>query len=102
MVKGIERREKVFVDVAAICYADGRVKPYEIRLPTGRRYAVRALGRPIAAASTKVGGFGMRYDVEIADREEPRTWQTRLWRDGDRWYVEAAVPETAPSLRPGS
>lgn len=101
MVKGLERREKQYIDVAAIHYADGHVKPYEIRLPSGRRYSVRALGRPIAAASTKVGGFGLRYDVEVVDREGPRSWSTRLWRDGDRWYVEAAVPETDPSLGTG-
>ncbi|MBE5773679.1 MAG: hypothetical protein E7337_07070 [Clostridiales bacterium] len=70
---------KVIVSVDEI----GKVRPLSIEWEDGRVFYVDRLLDVRRAASTKVGGQGMRYTLRIMGRE------TYLFEDEGRWFVEA-------------
>lgn len=73
---------KVYVRVNADFYPDGEVRPRVITWIDGHRYEIARILQCIRAASTKVGGCGIRYTVSIDGK------QSYLFREDDRWFVE--------------
>lgn len=82
---------KVYVDVQAQFTADGRVTPQMITWTDDRIYEVDRILNVRKAASRKVGGHGILYTVRICGKE------TNLFREDDRWFVEAKDREGAVS-----
>ncbi len=74
---------KVYVEVAAVFTADGRIMPRQIRWEDGTLFPVDKVTDIRRAAATKAGGCGLRYTIRIRGR------QTYLFLDEDRWFVEA-------------
>ena len=76
---------KVYVDVFAVMKHDGTVLPRSFVWEDGERYTIDRVIHIVPAASLKVGGRGIRYTVEIGANER------YIFRDEDRWFVEAPV-----------
>lgn len=74
---------KVFVGVVVKYNEAGEAKPLSIEWEDGRVYEVDRVLDIRRAASTKVGGMGIRYTCRICGK------QTYLFEDENRWYVEA-------------
>ena len=89
MARGIERREKCYVEVVVDVDADGRETPLAICWEDGRRFRISRVVERRYAASMKVGGHGMRYAVIVEGQAQPRF----LWHDDRAWYVERIVNE---------
>ena len=70
---------RVLVDVDET----GKVCPRRIYWEDGRSFAVDRLLDTRRAASTRVGGQGIRYTCRIRGRE------VYLFEDEGRWFVEA-------------
>ena len=70
---------RVLMDVGEL----GKVHPLKIYWEDGRGYEVDRLVDVRRAASTKVGGQGIRYTCRIRGRE------IYLFEDDGRWFVEA-------------
>ena len=75
--------KKVYVKVNADFATDGSLSPRWITWTDGHKYEITRVVQCIRAASTKVGGCGIRYTVVIEGRER------YLFRDKDKWFVEA-------------
>ena len=71
------------VAVSVIVEKDGRVFPRKFLWKDGHTYKIDRITRVERAASTKVGGCGIRYTVMICGKE------TYLFNEDDRWFVEA-------------
>lgn len=80
------RFRKIYVGVTLAVDAEGAIRPLGIRWTDGSFYAVDRLTQRRLAASTKVGGCGVRYTVEIRGRK------TYLFNEDGRWFVEAREP----------
>lgn len=77
-------RRKVYVRVNADHLEDGSVHPNTITFENGETYTIDRVRDCRRAASTKVGGTGMRYTVSISGEE------TFLFdEENGRWFVEA-------------
>ena len=77
------RREKVYVEVNADHMPDGSCRPRRITFTNGERYEIDRVRQACRAASTKVGGTGVRYTVII------RGCETFLFdEENGRWFVE--------------
>ena len=76
---------KVYVDVFAVMKRDGTVLPRSFVWEDGERYTIDRVIHIVPAASLKVGGRGIRYTVKIWMNER------YIFRDEDRWFVEAPV-----------
>ena len=74
--------QKVYVKVNADFSAEGELRPKTITWVDGRIYEIVRILHKVRAASTKVGGYGMRYTVVIDGKER------FLFREEDRWFVE--------------
>ena len=81
-----QKYRKVFVEVILKVSAEGEVRPMFITSENGKTYEVDRLRQRCRAASTKVGGTGIRYTVVICNKE------TYLFEDDGKWFVEAKVP----------
>lgn len=92
MVKGIERREKRYVEVVADFSPEGLITPLEIIWEDGRHFIIDRVTERRRAASMKVGGYGMRYTAYVCG--QPR----HLWYDGTSWYVEAIVNDGVTAM----
>ena len=68
-MKGVDRREKKYVEVVADFSEDGRVTPLEIVWDDGRRFSVDKVVDGRWAANMKLGGRGYRYTVMVGGRE---------------------------------
>ncbi|HIU32931.1 MAG TPA: hypothetical protein IAB02_00055 [Candidatus Pullichristensenella excrementigallinarum] len=77
------RYKKVFVAVLTQFSEEGEVTPLSILWPDGRLYEIDRVLDVRPRASTRVGGAGLRYTCRIRGR------QTYLFREEDRWFVEA-------------
>ena len=73
---------KVDVPVLLAVDADGQKRPKKIRWTDGSAYAIDKVLNVCRAASTKVGGCGMRYTVRIEGRE------TYLFEEDGKWFIE--------------
>ncbi|WP_371378336.1 hypothetical protein [Sporomusa aerivorans] len=80
----MENKHKIPVGVTAKHDAAGNIKPLAIHWPDGRDFDVDRLLDARPAASTKAGGYGMRYICRIMNK------QVYLFYDDyeKRWYVE--------------
>ena len=76
---------KVYVDVFAVMKRDGTVLPRSFVWEDGERYTIDRVIHIVPAASLKVGGRGIRYTEKIGINER------YIFRDEDRWFVEAPV-----------
>lgn len=74
---------KVYVDVTLKQDKYGTIVPLTVTWEDGRKYEIDRVIDVRRAASTKVGGNGVRFTVRILGRE------TYLFDDGERWFVEA-------------
>ncbi len=74
---------KVYVSINADFTAEGIIRPRILTWTDGQRYEITRILQIVRAASTKVGGCGIRYTVIIEGRER------YLFRDEDKWFVEA-------------
>lgn len=79
---------KVYVDVQARFTPDGQVLPCAITWLDDRVYEIDRVMDVRRAASRKVGGHGIRYTCRIQGK------QTYLYREEDRWFVEAKDGES--------
>lgn len=74
---------KKYVDVIARHYADGRLRPLAVWWAEGQLYEIDRVLDVRPTASLKAGGAGIRYTCRIRGREK------YLWREENRWFVEA-------------
>ena len=61
---------KVYIDVYAVMLQDGTVKPRRFLWEDGATYKIDRILHITPAASTKVGGRGIRYTVMIEGQEK--------------------------------
>ena len=73
---------KVYVDVYAVMLRDGTVKPRRFLWEDGATYMIDRILHITPAASTKVGGRGIRYTVMIEGQEKISSVKTisGLWK----------------------
>lgn len=77
-------RRKVYVDVNVDHLPDGTARPNRIKFEDGNTYDIDRVKYVCRAASTKVGGTGLRYTVMICGTE------TYLFDEQNgKWFVEA-------------
>ena len=74
--------QKVYVKVNADFSEEGELRPKTITWVDGRIYEIVRILHKVRAASTKVGGRGIRYTVVIDGKER------FLFREEERWFVE--------------
>ncbi|MGI5888369.1 MAG: hypothetical protein ACOX6J_03195 [Oscillospiraceae bacterium] len=79
----MENRIKRYVEVDAIHFVDGSVRPRSIRFSDNKIYVINRLNKVIDRSADGSGRSGTCYMVQICGNE------TRLFEDGGRWYVEA-------------
>ena len=79
----MEDRRKVYVEVRARHLIDGTCRPESIKLENDEVYEIDRVKHCCRAASTKVGGTGLRYTVMICGQE------TYLFdEEYGKWFVE--------------
>ncbi len=76
---------KVYVDMFVVMQQDGFVRPRRFVWEDGEKYKIDKVLHAVTAASTKVGGRGMRYTVLIEGQER------YIFREEDRWFMEAPI-----------
>lgn len=77
-------RRKVYVEVNVTHRPDGTARPNSIKFENDEKYEIDRVIQKCRAASTKVGGTGMRYTVQICGRP------TFLFdEENGKWFVEA-------------
>ncbi len=76
---------KVYVDVSVDINKDGFVRPRQLIYEDGTAYMIDQLKDVRYAASTKVGGLGIRYTVVIRGHE------SYLFDESGKWFVEARI-----------
>lgn len=81
-----QKCRKVYVPVNLDVDAEGNIRPRLIRWIDGRVYEIDRLKHKCRAASTKVGGCGIRYTVMIGGHE------SFLYNEDEKWFVEAKEP----------
>ena len=79
----MEDRRKVYVEVKARHLIDGTCRPESIKFENDEVYEIDRVKQCCRAASTKVGGTGLRYTVMICGKE------TYLFdEENGKWFVE--------------
>ena len=79
----MEDRRKVYVEVRARHLTDGTCRPESIKFENDEGYEIDRVKHCCRAASTKVGGTGLRYTVMICGKE------TYLFdEENGEWFVE--------------
>ena len=73
----------VYVDVVLRNDKSGFIRPLEVTWEDGQKFEVDRVRHICRAASTKVGGCGIRYTVSICGKD------TFLFHEDDKWFVEA-------------
>lgn len=74
---------KVYVDVTAEFYKDGRLIPISIRWEDGTCYQIDHVKDIRRAVSLRAGGVGLRYTCIIHGQEKQLYYE-----DSNRWFVE--------------
>ena len=74
--------QKVYVKVNADFSAKGELRPKTITWVDVRIYEIVQILHKVRAASTKVGGCGIRYTVVIDGKER------FLFREEEWWFVD--------------
>lgn len=80
-----DQHRKAYVSVNLDVDEDGVSYPRSIRWQNGTVYPIDQVLYKCRATSKKVGGGGIRYTVVIRGRE------SFLFKEGDKWFVEAKV-----------
>lgn len=75
--------KKMMVDVIAVHLKDGSTRPLKFKLEDDMVVVIDRVKFCQRAASTKVGGGGMRYTVMI------RGFERYIFEDEGKWFVEA-------------
>lgn len=78
-----QQYNKVYVAVNVDVDVDGNIRPRVLHWTDGHAYEIDRLKQRCRAASTKVGGCGMRYTVMIEGKE------SYLFNEDGKWFVEA-------------
>ena len=79
----MEERRKVYVEVRARHLIDGTCRPETIKFENDEVYEIDRVKQCCRAASTKVGGTGLRYTVMICVKE------TYLFdEENGKWFFE--------------
>lgn len=79
----MENRKKVYVEVRARHLTDGTCRPESIKFENDEVFEIDRVKYCYRAASTKVGGTGLRYTVMICGKE------TYLFdEENGKWFVE--------------
>lgn len=78
-----QKCRKVYVQVNLDVDEEGNIRPRLIHWIDGRVYEIDRLKQICRAASTKVGGCGIRYTVMIGGQ------QSYLFNEDTKWFVEA-------------
>lgn len=73
---------KTYVTVLVRITPDGNKCPQEIIWKDGRRFEVTRVFNVRQAAAMKVGGTGIRYEIEV------NRHRTFIWDEEGRWLVE--------------
>ena len=77
-------RRKVYVEVNVTHRPDGTARPNFIKFENDEKYEIDRVIQKCRAASTKVGGTGIRYTVQICGKP------TFLFdEENGKWFVEA-------------
>jgi len=77
-------RRKIYVEVKARHLIDGSCRPETIKFEDDHIYEIDRVKHCCRAASTKVGGTGLRYTVVILGKE------TFLFdEENGKWFVQA-------------
>jgi len=74
--------QKVYVQVTAVFYPDGRLLPVSFVWEDGQSYGIDRVLGTIRAASLKAGGTGIRYTCMVRGRG------IHLYFEEDRWFME--------------
>ena len=82
-------RTKLYVEVNVTHKSDGSARPEYIRFEDGKTYIIDRLVNVCRAASTKVGGTGIRYTVMICGKE-----RFLFDEENGKWFVEAYSKNT--------
>lgn len=83
--RAIENRFKKYVEVICCFTIDGKILPLRIIWDKDYVFEVDRILDVRNAASTKVGGLGIRYYVKIRNRDTYLFFDTFEWK----WFVEA-------------
>ena len=78
-----EERRKVYVEVDVTHRTDGTARPQRIKFENGEVYEIDRVKYCCRAASTKVGGTGLRYTVLICGTETSflmKKTESGLWK----------------------
>lgn len=78
------QRRKVYVEVEVTHRVDGTARPNIITFENGRKYEIDRVMQRCRAASTKVGGTGIRYTVQIYGKSA-----FLFDEENGKWFVEA-------------
>lgn len=73
---------KKYVDIMAVFYADGQMKPITIIWEDGRKFEIDRILDIRRAASLKAGGSGIRYICMVSGK------QVTLFLEENRWFIE--------------
>lgn len=74
--------EKKYVPMTILVDTEGKIRPLSFQWEDGSIFEVDRVLDKRPAASTKVGGCGMRYTVRIRGREK------YVYEEDGRWFVE--------------
>ena len=79
----MQTRRKIYVEVRARHLTDGTCRPESIKFEDNQIYEIDRVRQCCRAASTKVGGTGLRYTIVILGKE------TFLFdEENGKWFVE--------------
>ena len=81
----VEKYKKTYVTVIAVHTPGKEPEPKKLLLPDGRIYRIDHAGNPSQAAALKVGGQGLRYEVQVMEKT------TYLFFDNGMWFIEEKV-----------
>ena len=76
---------KEYVTVKLRIDPDGSIRPLSFVWVDGMQYKIDRLIQRTRAASTKVGGRGMRYTIRVDGKE------TYLFEEDGRWFMEVPI-----------
>lgn len=73
---------KTYVTVLVEIDKEGKKTPKEIVWKDGQHFEVTRVFSVARRAAMKVGGMGIRYEIEV------NAHRTYVWEEEDRWFVE--------------
>lgn len=76
---------KEYVAVSVDIDPEGCVRPRTVTLEDEGTFEIDQILRVVPAASTKVGGCGIRYTIRIDDK------RSFLFDEDGRWFIERPV-----------